>query len=266
MGEMIPSRSGGAGSSRPEPTDDAFLGGRVSIRQPSRGYRAGIDAVLLAAAVPAAAGDSILEAGAGVGVPTLCLAERVPDTRLIAVEFQSELCDLGRENAGRNGFAGRVIFVEADILASGSGFAGLGLARDTHDHVLANPPFHISGRARAPGNPGKARAHVQDAGDLERWVRFMVTMAAADASVTIVHRAGALSRLLAALDRRVGDIAVLPVHSRAGDEASRVLVQGRKGSRAPLRIRPGLVMHDAEGGFTPPAERILRDGSGLDLR
>ncbi len=250
----------------PDLTDDAFLGGRISIRQPSRGYRAGIDAVLLAAAVPAASGDKILEAGAGVGVPTFCLAERVAGTRLTAVEVQRELCELGRENADRNGFADRVTFVEADIMASGADLTALGLARDSHDHVLANPPFHISGRARVSEDPGKARAHVQDAGDLERWIRFMVTMASADASVTIVHRADALSDLLAALDRRIGDIAVLPIHSKAGGEATRVLVQGRKGSRSPLRIRPGMVMHDAEGGFAPPAEQILRNGAGLVLR
>ncbi len=247
-------------------TDDAFLGGRISIRQPSHGYRAGIDAVLLAAAIPADGGDRVLEAGAGVGVPTFCLAERVPGTLLTAVEIQGELCDLGRENADRNGFADRVAFVEADVLASGPELARLGLERESYDHVLANPPYHVAGRAQVPGNAGRAKSHVQNAGDLEGWIRFMVTMAAADASITIVHRADALAALLAVLDRRVGDTAVLPIHSGPAGEATRVIVQGRKGSRAPLRIRPGLVMHDAGGGFSPVAEQILRNGSGLDLR
>ena len=201
-----------------------------------------------------------------MGVPTCCIAARVPETWLTAVEVQAELCDLGRENADRNGFADRVTFVEADVLASGTDLAGLGLERDTYAHVLANPPYHITGRARVSENPGKARAHVQDAGDLDGWIRFMVTMAAADASVSIVHRADALAGLLAVMDRRLGDIAVLPIHSKPGGEATRVLVQGRKGSRAPLRIRPGLIMHDANGGFTPLAEQILREGAGLELR
>ena len=246
-------------------TQDAFLDGRLIVQQPARGYRAGIDAVLLAASVPASSGDTVLEAGAGVGVPSLCVAERVADTTVTALEVQPDVCTVGAANAARNGLSSRVRFIEADILAAASLHAAAGLVRETFDHVIANPPFHIAGRARASGNPGKAKAHMHEAGDLDRWVRFMVTMAAADASVTVIHRADALQDLLALFERRIGGIVVLPIHSKPGDDAIRVLLQGRKGSRAPLRIRPGLVMHETDGSFTPTAQGILRGGKGLNL-
>jgi tRNA1Val (adenine37-N6)-methyltransferase len=46
-----------------ETTFDAFLGGRITLEQPTKGYRAGVDPVLLAASVPARAGQSVLELG-----------------------------------------------------------------------------------------------------------------------------------------------------------------------------------------------------------
>lgn len=263
--EVLPESTIDASSAELNLTQDAFLGGRLVVQQPAKGYRAGIDAVLLAASVPAGEGDTVLEAGSGVGVPSLCVAERVTGATVTAVEIQSDLCAVGAANAAHCGLGSRVNFVEADVLAPSSAHAAAGLAREGFDHVMANPPFHITGSVRASCNPGKAKAHMHGAGDLERWVRFMVTMAAADASITLIHRADALPDLLAALNRRVGDIAVLPIHSKPDGEAIRVLVQGRKGSRAPLRVRPGMIMHEADGAFTPSASGILRDGDSLDL-
>ncbi|MEM7399967.1 MAG: methyltransferase [Pseudomonadota bacterium] len=254
-----------ATSSDPVLTQDAFLGGRLVVQQPAKGYRAGIDAVLLAASVPACCGDTVLEAGAGVGVPSLCVAERVAGITVTAVEVQADLCVAGAANAAHNGHSSRVEFIEADILAAASAHAAAGLARESFGHVIANPPFHIAGRARASGNPGKAKAHMHEAGDLERWVRFMVTMAEADASITVIHRADALPDLLALFERRIGNIAVLPIHSKPGGEAIRVLIQGRKGSRAPLRVRPGIIMHEPDGNFTPIAQGVLREGEALNL-
>lgn len=246
-------------------TSDAFLDGRLTVQQPAKGYRAGIDAVLLGASIPARNGDSILEAGAGVGVPSLCVAVRVDATMITAVEVQAGLCGIGAANAAGNGLSARVNFIEADILGGASQHAAAGLLRETFDHVIANPPFYIAGRARASGDPGKARAHMYEPGDLERWVRFMVTMGAADATITMVHRADALPDVLSAFGRRVGNIAVLPIHSKPGDDAIRVIVQGIKGSRAPMRLRPGLVMHEPDGSFTPRARGILREGDSLIL-
>ena len=58
--------------------DDAFLGGRLVLRQPARGYRAGADAVMLAAACSARAGERVLELGCGAGAALFCLGARVP--------------------------------------------------------------------------------------------------------------------------------------------------------------------------------------------
>jgi tRNA1(Val) A37 N6-methylase TrmN6 len=112
----------------------------------------------------------------------------------------------------------------------------------------------------------KAGANAMPAGDLDRWARFMASMVRTGGMVTVVHRADALRDVLDAFDGRFGGALVLPIHAREGESASRVIVQAVKNSRAPLELRPGLVLHDAGTGFRPAVEAVLRHGAALDLR
>ena len=123
--------------------------------------------------------------------------------------------------------------------------------------MLANPPFYVEGRGTAAGDPVKAGANAMPAGALERWVRFMAAMARPGGRLTLIHRAEALPEVLAALAGRFGGAIVVPVHRASGEPAIRVLVRAVKGSRAPLELRPGLVLHDAGNGFRPRYRRRL---------
>ena len=247
-------------------TDDAFLGGALSILQPKTGYRAGIDGLLLAASVPAENGDAVLDVGAGVGVVGLAVARRIAQARVSMVERNPRLAELARSNIERNDLAGRVHLIEADITRPPVEGVLPGAAAGTFDHVLANPPFHIEGHGTAASDPLKAGANAMPDGDLERWVRFMAGMTRAGGTATVIHRGDALHALLKALAGRFGGAAVLPIHPRAGEPASRVLIAAIKGSRAPLELRPGLVLHNADHSFRPDVEAILRHGAALALR
>jgi tRNA1(Val) A37 N6-methylase TrmN6 len=246
-------------------TEDVFLGGALSILQPRSGYRAGLDAVLLAAAAPARDGELVLDAGAGVGVVGLAVARRVPLARIVLVERDARLAALAQNNVERNGMAERMRVIEADLAGPLAGAAELHARAESFDHVLANPPFHVEGRGTAATDPVKAGAHAMPAGDLERWARFMASMARPGGTVTMIHRADALASILAAFASRFGGMQVLPIHPRPGEPASRVLVQGVKGSRAPLELRPGLVLHNADNSFRPEVEIILRQGAALNV-
>jgi tRNA1(Val) A37 N6-methylase TrmN6 len=248
-----------------EVTQDAFLGGQLVIGQPKSGPRAGLDTVFLAAACPASPGETMLEAGAGSGIVSLAVARRVAGVGVTGVEIDPQLASLARRNAEANGLAGAARFIEGDVTWPSSRFEALGLAPSSFDHVLANPPFLTSGEARLPGNPMLRRAHAATSAELEGWVRFLGAFARPKGSVTIIHRADALPRLLPLVARRFGRLLVFPLFPRVGEPASRIIIHGIKGSRASLIIREGLVLHRPEGGFTPAAEAILRHGARLEL-
>jgi tRNA1(Val) A37 N6-methylase TrmN6 len=248
-------------------TDDAFLGGALQILQPQNGYRAGLDAVLLAAAAPVISGTSarILDIGAGVGVVGLAVARRIADAHVTLIERDPQLAALAQANIARNRLADRVRLVQADVSQPLSAHAELGALTETFDCVLANPPYHAHGRGTVSRDASKANANAMTEGDLDRWARFMAAMTRPDGHAVVIHKAEALPELFAALAGRFGDLVLLPIHPRAGSPASRVLVRGAKGSRAPMEIRPALVLHDAAGAFMPAVEAILRRGGALDF-
>jgi tRNA1(Val) A37 N6-methylase TrmN6 len=246
-------------------TTDDFLGGRLSIVQPKTGHRAGSDAVFLAAAVDAQAGEAVLDAGAGVGVAGLCLLARVPKTTVAAVELDARQCAIASENAERNGLSDRFAAIGADITAPAKDLAAAGLIREGYSQVMANPPFYVEGAVRIAPDAARAAAHVMPRGELGRWVRFLTTMAAPKGTLTVIHRADCLGALLDLLQDRFGDLAVFPLFPKAAEPAVRVIVQGRKGSRAGLRLLSGLVLHGPDGAYTAEAEAVLRGGEALFL-
>jgi tRNA1(Val) A37 N6-methylase TrmN6 len=260
---------GAAFAGEPAKTVDAFLGGAVEIEQPAKGYRAGLDAVLLAAAVPASASDRarplrVLDVGGGVGTAGLCLATRLENVTVTLLERDPHLSRLAGANIARNGLAQRARAVTADALAPAQRMALPGLPEATFDIAISNPPYLTEGRHRPSANDLKAAAHGMPPDGLDRWLRFMARMTRPGGAAFVIHRADCLETLLAAFSRRFGDLSLTPLHPRRAAPASRVLVRGIKASRAPLSLAPGRVLHGADGSFTPEIKQVLSAPVALD--
>ena len=239
-----------------EIVENALLGGRVRLRQPAKGYRAGMDAALLAAAAGAQAEERVIEAGCGAGAVLMQMAARAPGVRLTGVERDPAMAALARENATLNR-------AEATILTGdvAGGFRALGL--EPFDRAVSNPPyFDDPGALRTPA-PGKQGAWMADDG-LAAWTRFLLKAVREGGRIVVIHRADRLTDLLALLGETAGSFSVRPVHPHADEPAKRVLVQAIKTGKAPLRLLPPLVLHDRSGGkHTVEAEAILRGEAGL---
>jgi tRNA1(Val) A37 N6-methylase TrmN6 len=258
-----------AGEASSATTDDVFLAGHpdggVRVLQPKDGLRAGLDAIMLAASIPARSGEAVLDAGAGVGVVGLAVARRRAGVRVTLVERETGLVELARLNIARNAFANDVNATCADLLQPLASLAVHGLLPGSFDHVVANPPYYDADRVRASPRGLKAGASAFGAGDLDRWLRFLAAMAKPDGRLSLVHRAEALADIMDAIGARFGAVTIFPLFARAGQPASRIVVQGVKGSRAPLRLLSGLVLHTDAGGFTAEADAILRSGGALSI-
>ncbi len=245
-------------------SEDAVLGGKLVLRQPLRGHRFGHDAILLAAAVAARAGESAVELGSGVGAAGLALARRVEGLDVTLVEIDPALAALAGDNAARNGLAGRVRAVCLDVTAPAAAFAAAGLAPESADHVLMNPPFNAAAKSFARSRPPR-RARRSDE-TLAQWLSTAARLLRPAGDVTLIWRADGLGDVLAALVAGFGAIAVLPVHPqtrRAGDP--RAGARGQRAAAARSRFLPGFVLADADGKPTVAAETVLRDGAALAL-
>ncbi len=243
-------------------TRDAFLGGRLAIRQPRRGFRAAVDAVLLAAAVPACAGERVLELGCGAGVASLCLGARVAGLSQTGLELQSAYAALARRNAAENGLHLEVI--EGDVAVPPAALRGRGF-----EHVICNPPWFRPGAGTAAADAGRETA-LREAAPLAAWADLAARRLVPGGRLTLIHEAARLPDVLSALDARLGSLVVLPLLPRAGRPATRFLLGARKGGRAAFRLLAPLVLHSGAvhrdgGDFTPEAEAVLRDAAALAL-
>jgi tRNA1(Val) A37 N6-methylase TrmN6 len=240
-------------------TCDSISGLGLTLRQSSSGHRVGLDAVLLTAAAWGPAPRGIVDVGAGVGAVGLALARHYPGAEVDLVEIDPETAALARANAEANGLTARV--VAADVLSPPSRRAA-GLVDGAADLVATNPPFYDAATARISPDPARARAHAL-AAPLSDWLRASLALLAPGGRFAMIHRADALPEIYAALERRLGAVAVRPVHPRADADAIRVLVTGVKGSRAPPRLLPSLVLHKADGRATPAAAALHAGGVSL---
>lgn len=249
---------------RPEPiTQDAVLDGRLLLTQPRRGHRVGHEAMLLAAACPARAGDTVVELGAGVGAAGLAVAMRVESTIVTLVDIDSGLVALASDNAQRNRLAARVRAVELDVAAPARAFAAVGLPAGGVMRVLMNPPFNDPGRQRPSTDAARRLAHSAPRAMLAVWTRAAARLLRPSGTLTMIWRADGIADVLTALTRAFGGVAVIPVYPRPGKPAIRIVLNAVKGSRAPLSLLPGLTLADTAGHPTPAAEALLRNGAPL---
>jgi len=253
----------GTDRSASDVTEDTVLGGQLRLRQPRRGHRVGHDAILLAAAVPARAGEIVVDLGAGVGAAGLALAARVPGIRLTMVELVRRLATLAAENAALNGVSAEV--VELDVTAPARVFAATGLHPEQATRILMNPPFNDPARQRVSPDRGRRLAHAAPRATLTAWTRTAARLLRPRGTLSLIWRADGLGDVLEALAPAFGATVVLPIYPKPAESAIRVLVRATKASRAPLQLLPGLVLNDPAGRATPEADGVLRAGVGLPL-
>ena len=248
-------------------TEDRWLGGRLMLLQPRRGHRVSTDAALLVAAAGDTRQGRIVDVGAGVGAVGLALAKRSPLASADLVEIDSELARLAEGNARRNALEARVRALRLDALSPRERREA-GLADESADCVVTNPPFFEARAVRVSPDEGKARAHVLPGAEagatLADWIAASSAILRPGGRFVMIHRPDALRAILDAIGSRLGALALLPVHPTIGASAHRLIVSGVKGSKAPLRLASALILHGEDGRLTPEADAMHRGERLID--
>jgi tRNA1(Val) A37 N6-methylase TrmN6 len=242
-------------------TEDAFHRGKFIVVQPGKeGHRSGVDAMILAAAVPVSFSGALADFGAGAGAAGMAVASRCPLARVTLVENDPVMADFARRTIGHEknaALASRLSVLEADVSLSGKVRVDSGLCDRSFDFVIMNPPFN-SPRDRATPDALKAAAHVMSDNMFETWLRTAAAVLRPGGEVAIIARPNSLKEILSALEGRFGAVQLLPIHPRPSGAAIRILITGVKASRAGLSLEPPLVLHGESGnGFSARAEAMI---------
>ncbi|MCL6282859.1 methyltransferase domain-containing protein [Ruegeria sp. 2012CJ41-6] len=240
---------------------DAFLGGKLHLFQPLKGYRAGVDPVFLAASVPARPGQAVLELGCGAGAAILSLAARVPDLGLCGVEIQPAYADLARRNAAYNHRALEVVEGDLSTLPAN-------LRERQFDHVLANPPYFRDG-AHSPARDAGRRRALGEETPLTLWIDTAARRLISRGYLHMIQRVERLPDMVSACGGRLGSLEVLPLAARTGRPPDLIILRARKGGRADFRLHAPLILHagdrherDGES-YRPEIQDVLRNGAAL---
>jgi len=237
-------------------TEGHLLGGRVLYRQPTAGFRSGIEPVLLAASVPAGPGEHVLEAGSGAGAALLCLSARSPGVRATGVECDERMAELAASNVSANGFTG--IEIIANRLENA-------VFRYPFDHAITNPPYHLPA---GTASPITARETAKRGSDtlIVTWIERLGGALRDRGSLTLIVPAGRSPACLTAMAQTRCPCTVLfPLWPKAGRPAKLVLLRGIRNARTPMRLAAGLVLHNPDGSFTDATQAILGGGAALAL-
>ena len=238
-------------------THDHLLNEAVKVTQPVDGYRVGSDAVLLAASIGTMTGR-VLDLGAGVGGVCVCLAHRLVELQVTAVEKSADMAALCAENATQNGLQNRIRVLTSDIREMPPVLAG------SFDHVVSNPPYHNSHGTR-PRHPDRAAAHMGDGAKMRDWVKAAVWAAKPRGRITFICRADRVPELISLFDAAsAGEAVMYPLWPRPSTPAGRVIVQVRRDVDGPGAVLPGLILHRDGGGFTEAAQEVM-NGAALHV-
>jgi len=248
-------------------TRDAFLGGKFEVMQPSRqGHRSGLDAILLAAALPSQASGRLTDLGAGAGVAGLAAIALRPELHVLLVENNRQMANLAIQStklAANSALAQRIEVLEADVTLSGEAREKAGLKSNKFDFVIMNPPYNDNQSNQTSDNRLRADAHMMGEGGLDAWMRTATTILKPRGMLVMIYRSQAIGQIIAATQGRFGGLSVLPIYSRDNEDAKRLLVRAIKGSKAPVTFAPPLVVHNEDGSFTHKADAVLRGESLL---
>ncbi|SMX42721.1 tRNA1(Val) (adenine(37)-N6)-methyltransferase [Octadecabacter ascidiaceicola] len=244
-------------------TVDAFLGGQVMLEQPAKGYRAGIDPVLLAASVPAIEGQSVLELGCGTGAAMLCLGKRVQGLTLFGAEIQPHYAELCRKNAAANGIDAQISTADLRALPQD-------ITARTFDHVITNPPYFE--RTAGKASP-RADRDIAFAGDtsMKDWLDAATRRLKPKGWLSMIQKADRLPDVLNAIDTRLGDVAVYPISGRINRPADRFILRTRKGTRGPFKLHAPIALHEGEihvndqPDYRSEVADVLRQGFAFSL-
>ena len=240
-------------------TKDSFLGGGIRIWQPKKGYRAGIDPILLAATVNVSAGQKVLDLGCGVGTASFAIGYRVKNVELYGIEIQKVFADLADLNSKENG-------IELQVECSNISNLSSNITSKNFDHVIANPPYFDRKSSVRGINLSKEKSF-GDTRPISEWLKVAAKRAKPKGFVHFIVRSDRLMEIFTNMPNSLGSLVITPVISRKNENAKLTILHAKKNGRAGFIISSPIVLHplksDSREKYVPEVDKVLRNGASL---
>lgn len=236
-------------------THDTFFNGRISVKQPLKGYRFSIDAVILGNLADVKPGEKVLDPGTGCGVIPLILLYRHPGIdRIFGVEIQEELAQIAAANVADNHMDGRITILHRDIKSvTPADTAG------PVDALICNPPHFAENSGRLNPDSQKAIARHEITMTLSDLFSASFKMLSHGGRLVVIYPSERVADLIDAM-RQAGiePKQLRMIHPAPHTPARRVLAYGVKGKKPGIRIDPPLYIRTDPRNYSKEVDAMFK--------
>lgn len=226
-----------------------FFNGKLVVYQPAKGYRFGIEAILLGSFLKIKSGEKAVELGAGSGIISFMAAKRFPTAKIWMIELGSLFIECLKRTIRENKLEGSVFCVKGDFLR-------IPLKLGIWDVVFSNPPYFKTGCGRESPDHLKNIAKRGSREFLESFVKIVSQLLKNGGRFYVIFTALRAAELMFLLKKhRLEPKTLRFVHSYPGDEARFVMMETIKGAKEEIRVKSPLFIYQHPRG--PYTQEVL---------
>lgn len=234
-----------------ERVDDLQLAD-LRILQKEKGFRFGMDAVLLADFTRLEARECAADFGTGTGILPLLLAGRGRGAHIDAFEIQEEMADMAKRSVQLNGLAERITVHHLPVE-----YADAAVQTGSLDVIICNPPYGTPGTTLLNPNAALSTARHQTREGLHAWFSMAYRLLRGKGRFSMIYPAPRMLEVMEALQKaRLEPKRFRLVYPYRDKPANLVLIEAMKDAKPMLHPEPPLIIYEADGTMTTELKRI----------
>ena len=234
-----------------ERMDDLQLCG-MRILQKERGFRFGMDAVLLADFARIGPGEDAADFGTGTGILPLLLLGREKGRHFDAFELQEDMADMAQRTMRLNGLEERVTVHALPVERADEVVRPGALGS-----IVCNPPYGVPGATLRNPSDALSLARHQGAQGLSAWLTMAWRLLRGKGRLAVIYPAPRMLEMMMAMERaHLTPKRFRMVYPAADRPANLVLIEAMKDAKPMLHPEPPLIVYEADGSMTPELKRI----------
>lgn len=234
-----------------ERIDDLQLAGMRIIQQ-ERGFRFGMDAVLLADFANIDPRARVADFGTGTGILPLLLRGRGKGCTFDALEIQPEMADMARRTMALNGVEAAIRVHNVPVQQ-----AETVMAAGSLDAIVCNPPYGLPGTTLLNPSDALRTARHQDEKGLADWYRMAHRLLRGKGRFSMVYPAPRMLEAMNALEAaHLTPKRFRLIYPRADKPANLVMIEAMKDAKPMLHPEPPLIVYEPDGSMTAELRRI----------
>lgn len=232
-----------------------LLGYNLKIVQDTDYFNFSLDSILLYNFLNIKKDMKIIDLCSGNCPIPLLLSKRI-NNKIIAVELQKEIYELGRESIEINNLNNKIELLNMDAKKITEKYD-----TDTFDLITCNPPyFKINEETKKNDNIIKSIARHEIEIKLEDIIVIARKLLKNNGSIVLVHRPERLTDIIVLMKKyNISPKRIQFIYPKENSESNMILIEGTKNGNNAVKVMEPLIIHKENGEYRDEIKKIFTD-------